>query len=252
MKIAICDDDASFTENLAKYIRKRSAEIETTEIQVFVFHSGEDFLSAVESKNSFDIVFMDIEMGGMNGITVGNHLRNQSDCDDVVIIYISSHTSFSDALLDVGNVRFIKKPCSIEKLDFIFDRAIAQVHKYMERTPSKFVYTVHKDNLTVDTNRLVYLKGTGKLISIYIWDSTNKRIKYADKFYSSVSEAIKQLPQESFVRCARSLIVNLAYVEQLRSAAFILADEKETQITIGKTYRLEAKKAYFSHMGMVL
>jgi len=249
VKIAICDDDLSFTNQLKNYIVKKGAQMQGHTFQVTVYHCGEDFLRDVALGVSFNLVFMDIEMDTMNGIAVGNQFRENSDCDDVIIIYISSHNTYSDELLDIGNVRFIKKPYSEEKLDIAFDRAVTHTIKYMKKIPQKFVYTVNKDSISVDTDNIVYLKKTRKVIEIYTWNS-DKSIQYLDKFYSSISETIKQLPQESFFQCERSYIVNFAYVGQAWNTVFVMADVGSTHIPIGKTYRLKAKAAYFRHMGV--
>jgi DNA-binding LytR/AlgR family response regulator len=219
-------------------------------MQVFVYHSGEDFLKAVDSGMAFHIVFMDIEMETMNGIAAGHQFRKNTDSYDVVIIYISSHNTFSDELLDIGNVRYIMKPYCEEKLDMAFDRAYTQATKHMEKTPqNEIFYTVGKDQISVETENLVYLKSTKNLVSLYIWDSGSKSIRYLDKFYSTINEAMIQLPQENFFRCERSHIVNLAYVKQVWGTALVLSDNM-TEIPIGKTYRAEVKKAYFRHRGI--
>ncbi|MDR2571414.1 MAG: LytTR family DNA-binding domain-containing protein [Oscillospiraceae bacterium] len=245
MKIAICDDDVLFTDELCLYIKKKNLQMQEYDLQVYVYHSGEDFLKAVESGMVFQIVFMDIEMGAMNGITVGHQFRKSSNCDDVVIIYISSHNTYSEDLLDVGNVRYIKKPFSEDKLNNAFDRGVAQAIKYMAKVPFKFIYTVNKDKIMIDSNEIVYFKSAGKFIEIYKIDSTDRNIHFFDKFYSNIPEIIKRLPKEYFYQCERSHVVNLEYVYQIRSTSFVLTDNKNTQIPIGKTFRQEAKKAFF-------
>jgi len=249
LKIAICDDDISFTGQLEKYVKKKGAQMQETILQVSVYHSGEDFLQDIECGESFNIVFMDIEMGAMNGIAAGHQFRRISDSDEVVIVYISNHDSFSDELLEVGNVRFVKKPYSEEKLDIAFGRAVAQAIKYIEKAPQKFLYTTYKDSASVNTDKIVYLKSTKNTISIYAWDSSEKSIQFFDKFYSTVPEVLKNLPQESFFRCERSHIVNLLYVQKIWTTAFVLSDNDDTEIPIGKTYRQEAKEAFFSYRG---
>jgi len=249
MRIAICDDDLSLTNQLKDYLAKKETQMQDHTFKVTVYHCGEDFLAAALSGEMFHIIFMDIEMESMNGITAGHQFRKISDSDEAVIIYISSHNSFAGELLDVGNVRFVKKPCSEEKLDTAFERAVAQAINYMEKTPQKFFYTTYKDKSSVSTDKLVYMKSTKNTISLYTWDSKERIIQYFDKFYSTIPEVIKQLPPERFFRCERSHIVNLFYVQKLWSSAFVLADKSNTEIPIGKTYRAQAKDAFFSYRG---
>jgi len=250
MKIAICDDDKSVVTKLSHYLKQKSDKMHEGVMEVWVYHCGEDFLKDVESGMKFHIVFMDIEMGTMNGIAVGHQFRKNSEYDDVIFIYISSHRTYSQELLDIGNVRFIRKPISKE-LDIVFTRAVAQAQKYIDKTPAKFIYTVNKDLFSVNLDMIVYLKSSGKFLELYIWDNVKREIILTDRYYSTIADATKQLPNEKFFQCERAHVVNLAFVKRTLKSSFILMDVSGTQLPIGKTYRAQVQKVFFNHRGIV-
>ena len=72
MRILICDDDPLIIEQLQKFIESffKSNHIKCPELVSFT--SGESLLADSEEK---DLVFLDIEMPGMNGIYIGNELK---------------------------------------------------------------------------------------------------------------------------------------------------------------------------------
>lgn len=72
MRILICDDDTLIIEQLQKYIESYFESNHLKCPELVSFTSGESLLA---DKNEKDIVFLDIEMPGMNGIFVGNELN---------------------------------------------------------------------------------------------------------------------------------------------------------------------------------
>lgn len=69
MNIAICDDDKSFRDLLEKHLRNYFND-RNISLNIFQFPSGEKLL---ENQLLFDLVFLDVEMGNINGIdTVKN------------------------------------------------------------------------------------------------------------------------------------------------------------------------------------
>ena len=69
MRVAIVEDDEAQAATLKKYVDAYRRERDYGLADTLVFHTGEAFLGFCEN-NSVDIVFMDIMMPGMDGMTV--------------------------------------------------------------------------------------------------------------------------------------------------------------------------------------
>ena len=72
MRIIICDDDLIVVEKMQKYLKSYFNHLHLKCPEIISFSSGESLLADQRPK---DIIFLDIEMHGLNGIYVGNELK---------------------------------------------------------------------------------------------------------------------------------------------------------------------------------
>ena len=246
IRIAICDDDRNVTAAIRQYLQTKAEQIPAKTLSVSLYHSGIDFLRDVENGGVFHIVFMDIQMDGLNGVEVGKIFREQPDNDSTILIYVSSHNSYAEALLDIGNIRFLKKPIDTRALDRIFNRVFEQTMRYKEvlNQQHSFYFNVNKETHAVKMHEIVYMKSSGKSIELHVWNKANDTICFMDKFYSSIHAAQEQLPTEQFVQCGRWYIVNLDYVQRFTTNSLTLTDAERTQIPVGNAFRESIKRAY--------
>ena len=70
-RIAICDDDIAYTEYLEKKIKEMLGKSERSSI--CKYYSGEEFIDDLELE--FDLVFLDMQMGEIDGITAAIKFR---------------------------------------------------------------------------------------------------------------------------------------------------------------------------------
>ena len=120
INIAICDDDIVTTskiENMLQNIAKRNFIQTDTE----VFWNGESLAESVKAVNYFDIIFLDIEMGAEDGITVARKIR-QID-KNVLIIYVTSHENYMKESFEVRPFQFLVKPVSERQMECCFQAA---------------------------------------------------------------------------------------------------------------------------------
>jgi Response regulator of the LytR/AlgR family len=243
IRIAICDDDVKIVEEIQSYLENKNKQTPDEDFDISIYQSGEDFLLEVDSGAAFHIVFMDIQMKGISGVSVGQILRNKPNGDDIILIYVSSHDEYFEGLVEIGSFRFIGKPIDERKLDDVFKRALNLAIKHKSAyTPKLFEYKIGADKCVIDINKIAYMKHIVRLIEIHAQDGC------ISKFYGKLNEAIEQLPAEQFVRCERSHIVNLSYVARIESDKFVLKDKAATKIPISNTYKQDVRLAYFKYL----
>ena len=105
MRILICDDDALIVEQLQKYIRNFFEKIGVKCPELVCFSYGESLLA---DKGEKDILFLEVEMPGMNGIYVGNELKKRND--NIIIFIVTSYSEYLDEAMRFHVFRYLSKP----------------------------------------------------------------------------------------------------------------------------------------------
>ena len=91
LNIAICDDEKAIREQINELIEK-----EKVGICIDLYETGDSLLAAGKQ---FDIVFLDIQMDGMNGIEAARNLRQRQE--DTVLIFITGIKEYVFDALDL-------------------------------------------------------------------------------------------------------------------------------------------------------
>lgn len=161
-KIAVCDDEQIFVDDVVKKIKEQSEQCE-----IFEYASGDELLN---SSFEFNIVFLDIEMTGINGINAASALRERGY--DGMIIFLTSHTEFMPDAFKVKAFRFLDKPLNSEKFNEAFSEAKKEImnteHILLSDRSGKTVYLKLTD--------IVYLEAYGN--GTYIYSKNGKGLRY--------------------------------------------------------------------------
>ena len=102
MRIAVCEDNNIVAAFMEDYI----ASMEAENIEYEIFTSGDDLIHYMEQENvTFNILFMDIEMPGRNGIETSAYVREKDK--NALIIFITDHKEYVYEVFDVLPFRFL-------------------------------------------------------------------------------------------------------------------------------------------------
>ena len=221
MKIAICDDDRAAREHIISLINE---QIEGAEITAFA--TGEEML---KSQESFDISFLDMEMGEMSGLDAARHIRQEQEekgSSKSIIIFVTGYDKYMNDAFDVSAFHYLMKPINEEKFRTVFERALKELSAAEERTNR---YILIKSSRT---QQRVYLK------DIYYIESANKKVIIHTttgvlENYGKMEE-FEQMTGGSFYRCHRGYLVNMEKI------ASYTADT--IQVTNGEKLILAQKK----------
>lgn len=111
MRILICDDDELITKQLSKYIQNYFEHSSAKCPKISCFSDGESLLADEGEK---DILFLDIEMPGTNGIFVGHELKKQNS--NIIIFVITSYSEYLDDAMRFHVFRYLSKPLDKQRL----------------------------------------------------------------------------------------------------------------------------------------
>ena len=122
MQIAICDDDKSIGLILEEKIKKLlpDAVIEK-------YLSGDELIA---SGCEPDILFLDIQMPGMDGMETARILRQKNE--RMVLIFVTAVEEYVFQAFDVAAFHYLVKPFLDEKFEEVVKRAVRSIEKYSE------------------------------------------------------------------------------------------------------------------------
>ncbi len=211
MKIAICDDDISFTSKLEEIIKQESVNY-GKKPEIDVFFDGETLVKSIEDGQSYSMIFLDIEMKRMNGITAARRIRHLDRY--TLIIYISSYDDYLKELFEVEPFRFISKPLQLQKLKQYFGEAIRKI----EGLNNIYSYSYNKEEYTVPIKQIVYFESNKRLINIRLNDGTEQ------SFYGKLNNVEKEIQKinKHFIRIHQSFLVNYSYVKKMTYSEVVL------------------------------
>ena len=196
IRIAIVDDEKVIREQIKKLI-----EIRQTDCEIDAYGTGEDLLKAGKG---YDIVFLDIQMDGMNGIDTARALRQNAE--NTVLIFITGVKEYVFDAFDVAAFHYLIKP--IEELKFyeVYDRAVLEVGKRKQQANGQLFVKTRNRNATFNQSDIIYIESRAKKVEIH----TKTDIVEA---YAAIGELEKQLVG-SFYRCHRGYLVNMAFITE--------------------------------------
>ena len=87
-RIGICDDEYSICKEVSQYVNNYFAECEDY-ADVYMWESGDSLIKDLEGGTVLDILFLDIELPDMNGISIGRYVREQLKDSALSIVYLS-------------------------------------------------------------------------------------------------------------------------------------------------------------------
>ena len=107
LKIAICDDDLGFTGSLENLVLEESRSM-GLRVDTDVFFDGNILLKSIQSGERYGLIFIDIEMEQVDGISAARKIRETDR--SVLLIYISGYDKYLKELFEVEPFRFLSKP----------------------------------------------------------------------------------------------------------------------------------------------
>ena len=231
MDIAVVDDEKAIREHICGLVEERQPES-----RIEAYATGEELLA---SGKRFDIVFLDIQMEGMNGIEAARCLREKNanlGVEDTVLVFITGIRDYVFDALDLYAFQYLLKPIDEGKFAEVLERAVREAAKKKERR----VLFIKSRNLTLDQSEILYIESRAKKVEIH-----TKGAAQAIEIYAAMDELEGQLG-ENFYRCHRAYIVNMDCIKEYDSESITLTNSDRVYLT-KKKYG-EFVKAYMWHL----
>ena len=229
---AIVDDDPNIRETL------QAALIADTQkrripVQLSVCASGSEFLTLPQEK--WDLVLMDVEMPGQNGIETARQLRRVND--RAAIIFITNYIQYALEGYEVQAFRYLLKPIDAAQFEQVVGTVLDEIHHrqtaYLQlKGRSEIIRLAIDELIYAETERGHLLLHTpGKVLECY----------------STMEKLEQELKQEAFFRCHSSFLVALEAVRQIEKQDVVLKDG--TRVPVSKNRKKGMKQALTNFWG---
>ena len=236
MNIAICDDSRFNTVPIEEELKELALEADV-EISVEVFKSYPHLSAAMKDKK-YDLILLQVNLRGVNGIDFARGLRQQHN--EVDIIFISENADNALAAYAAFPIGYILTPPVKRRLRAPFRRAAEKHRKQVSIVFAEPNGT--KSSVAVDD--IIYLEVIGAELSVYT------KTGVVRSYSTSLTEVCEKLPPERFYRCHRSFVVNLDCVT--RAAKYYFLMENGDKATIAKNRYAEAKAIMLDYTGKIV
>ena len=233
VSVSIVEDDAVYADVLKRYLARYQEEY-GTQFQVSHYTTGADFLEHYTPDT--DLVFMDIELPGINGMDTAISLRKVDQL--VALVFITNLTQYAIQGYSVDAEDYIIKPVTYAhfaiKLERVLQRLPDRHAAYMIRTNEGLV--------RVACDRIYYVESLRHKLLFHTADG--------DLFmWGTLSEVEADLRQYGFSRPSKSFLVNMRHIQTCRSSSFLLRGQ---EFSIGRSRKAAFLSDVTAYLGGTL
>lgn len=230
IRTALVEDNPADVLRVKQILERYTAEFHE-QFQVAVYDRPELFL---QQYRPFDLVLMDIELPGLNGMETARRMRKQDEL--ATLIFITNLAQYAIHGYEVNALDFVLKPVSYYSFSMKLKRAVKTVHKLQDtdlnlNTASGYVRVAASEVLYVEVQKhyLTYHTETG-----------------AYTVRDTMKTAEEQLAPLHFVRCNNCYLVNLRHVRSVCDSDVRVG---QTQLRISRPRRAEFLQQLTDYLG---
>jgi len=213
INIVICDDELQFRSIINTAIDEYMAKT-VIEYTVSRFVSGIELLRRLKL-SSYQIVFLDIKMNDIDGLTVARKIREFDK--NVIIAFISANINCSLEGYKVNAVRYILKD---EKLNANIAECLHSI-LYEEYHISKMKFDFFNGTREIALNEIFYIESQSHRLIFHV--AMSKKESYTMNRVK-LNEIEQKLLGKGFVRIHQSYLVNSIYILRIKRYSAVLSN----------------------------
>lgn len=233
IRIALCDDDAKALSVIAGAVRSVFTDRGYTP-EITRFPSGGQLL-ANAAEIAYDIVMLDIEMPGEDGVEIGRRLKEISP--SAALIYVSDREDRVFDSLSTQPLGFVRKRSFLADLS-----AVAEL--YEANAPSRakgerMNFLTRRGLITLTLSEIRYIEGNKNYQMIYEAEKSEP---------TEIKMTMEKLDHElfpyGFIRIHKGFLVNYRHIQRIERARLLLTDG--TELPVSGKRETEVKSRYLS------
>lgn len=230
LKIAVCDDSEWIQTEIKSLLVKISFELDT-DLSIDTFADGEELVAAIHNNAAYHLIYLDIEMDSMDGLTAAKQIRALDLA--VQIIFITAHDSYALQGYEARPFSYLLKPVNYA----VFSKTFKEVYALIQKTEQFFLYETARTHIKLPIRQIFYFESCNKHIIVHTL--------YGSEVFPGKLKDIQQqldLQGAEFLRIHKSFLVNFQYITHLFSGQVKLTNAEI--LPISTLYRPIVREQY--------
>ena len=205
MKIAVIDDERPARKMLIRRVKEVRPDCEITEAE-----SGSDALKMFNEADSFDLIFVDMDLGDMEGTTLAATAKRLFP--GAKIVFATAYSQYAAKAYEMEIDDYILKPFGPERVHHVVKKCIGEGKRVEERREAmvfgKIPVTASRGILFLEIAQIVYAETDGHGCVVH----TTSRSYEVNQL---LGELEKKLADFGFFRIHKSYLINLSFISEL-------------------------------------
>ena len=201
IKIAICDDELIHIENIRYML---------PDLEMDIYTNPNSLFETVRGGKEYDVIFLDIMMPGIDGISLARELREIND--DAIIVFITSKIEFMQTGYEVRAFRYLLKDQISDGLKKVWADIETEL---VAKKDEYFIYEFGQQVYRRSYREIIYFESSLRRVTIHTKNN-------ADIFYGKLDDIEKDSPL--FVRIHKSFLVNKKHIRGISADTVILSN----------------------------
>lgn len=232
LQITVCDDEKTFRDyfiqRISDYFRERKIPYD-----IHGFSSGEDLLKEAKTIK-LDVAFLDISMGGMDGIEVAGRLRESNR--NICIILVTGHMNYVLEGYKVMALRYLVK----DQFDASFEECMEALLKQFHLHTDQLCFSFSKGEVYLTPDEIGMIESRGHRLLFYgpeggLLGQMTEKLDMAEKILAAYD----------FLRVHKSYLVNMKYIEQINHYRLYLISGMELSVPKARYHDVRAEYALY-------
>lgn len=233
MKIAVCDDEKIFRNDLVRLLNQYCSE----RGQVILIDEYDDGSKLIKSKTSYDIIFLDHQMKSLNGLDTIKYLRDKKNYTKVV--FVSSYSEIVFDSMKYNTFRFLVKPVQKDKLFEAVDEAIDEINAEYKIIVKD---TEYNESIIIPEKDIIYAQAEN-VYTYIVTENASYRYSY------NLSHLENEIKSDFFMRTHRSFLVNFNHITSFDKSGITLSNGQKA--VVSKTKFKEFSTYYLNYIKSV-
>lgn len=229
LQAAVCEDDPAEQQNLLALIGRSGIPTLCS-----VFSSGEAFLASFQP-GKYDLILMDIYMGGLSGVETVAEVRKTDE--SVPIAFATTSVDFTLESYRLGVLKYIEKPAGEKAVRELLELALLK----RDSRPRLFL-KIEGVDVGVPFERILYVEQQAHGLLVHL---TGGELLHATERLDALEPRFEG---RGFFRCHKSFLVNLAYVRSFDRELMVFTIQGGENVYIRRESLAEARRAYESYL----